>query len=255
MPERDSVTTYPPLNTLKYVAEDIWMVDGPAIRFGMPWPKAPFPTRMTAIRLSSGDLFVHSPTSLTPTLRGEIEAAGRVRFIIGPNRVHYWWISEWKAAFPEAEVYLAPGIREQARGRIDFDYRPLEAASGYSWDAEIATLPIRGSHMTEVEFLHRASRTLILTDLIANFEPQKTSWLFMRALIWIGGISPPHGGISRDLRMNFIWRHRRELRAAVETMLDWAPERIVFAHGRWFPKNGGEELRRAFSWLLRSPRT
>ena len=30
--------TYEPLNTLKPVAEDIWIVDGPAIRFyGMPF--------------------------------------------------------------------------------------------------------------------------------------------------------------------------------------------------------------------------
>ena len=46
-------------------------------------------------------------------------------------------------------------------------------ADGYPWDAEIATLPIVGGYMTEVEFFHRESRTLILTDLIENFEPEK----------------------------------------------------------------------------------
>ena len=49
--------TYPPLNTLKDIADNVWIVDGPAIRFGMPWPKFPFPTRMTVIRLASGELF------------------------------------------------------------------------------------------------------------------------------------------------------------------------------------------------------
>ncbi len=246
---KDERVTYPPLCTLKPVADDVWVVDGPAVRFGMPWPKVPFPTRMTVIRLRSGELLLHSPTSLTPGLRTELEGVGRVRFLIGPNRVHYWWIPDWKRAFPDAEAYLAPRIREQAKDRIDFDGLPLEATSGYPWDDEVATLPIPGSHMTEVVFFHRPSRTLILTDLITNFEPGKASWWFLRVLSWVGGISPPHGGIARDLRANFTRHHRRELRAAVETLLEWNPERIVFAHGRWFAEHGAEELRRAFAWL------
>ncbi len=246
----DTLATYPPLDTLKRVAGNLWIVDGPVIRFGLPWPKFPFATRMTVVRLSPGDLFVHSPTPLTPPLRAEIEREGRVRYIVGPNRIHYWWIPEWKAAFPDADVYLAPRIREQARGRIAFDSLPLQAAGGYPWDAEIATLPVVGSYMTEVEFFHRASRTLILTDLIENFEPEKVGSLFLRLLTWIGGVSPPHGGLARDLRLSFTWRHKRELRAAVETMIGWNPEHIIIAHGRWHEANGAAELRRAFAWLL-----
>ena len=246
----DALATYPPPNTLKRVADNVWIADGPVIRFGIPWPKYPFPTRMTAIRLGSGDLFIHSPTPLTLSLRSKIEREGRVRFIVGPNRIHHWWIPEWKAAFPNADVYLAPRIREQAKGRIDFDSLPLDRASGYPWDGEIATLPIVGSYMTEVEFFHRASGTLILTDLIENFEPDKVSGFFMWLLMWIGGVTPPHGGLPRDLRLTFTWRHKRELRAAVETMLAWNPQRIIFAHGRWHERDGAAELRRAFAWLL-----
>ena len=195
--------TYPPLNTLKDIADNVWIVDGPAIRFGMPWPKFPFPTRMTVIRLASGELFIHSPTPLTPSLKGEIDRKGKVRFIVGPNRIHYWWIPEWKAAYPDAVVYLAPQIKEQAKGHIDFDSQPLKAVSGYPWDGEIATLPIVGGHMTEFAFFHRASRTLVLTDLISNFEPEKVSLMFLRLLTWVSGISPPYGGMGRDIRLSF----------------------------------------------------
>ena len=243
--------TYPPISTLKSVADSVWIVDGPVLRFGMPWPKFPFPTRMTVVRLTSGELFVHSPTPLTPSLREEVEHNGKVRFIIGPNRVHYWWIPEWTAAFPDASVYLAPRIREQAKGRIAFEGLPLTAASGYPWDAEIATLPIVGSYLTEIEFFHRASRTLILTDLIENFEPEKVGSLFLLLLTRLGGVSPPYGGLARDLRLNFTWRHKNELRAAVKTMLAWNPERVIFAHGRWYDANGAAALRRAFRWTLK----
>jgi hypothetical protein len=59
-------------------------------------------------------LLVHSPTRLTPELRRCVEGLGRPRWIIGPNRIHYWWIQDWHNAFTDTEVYLAPRIREQA---------------------------------------------------------------------------------------------------------------------------------------------
>src|SRR3546814_16073123 len=105
--------------------------------------------------------------------REEIAALGTPRWIIGPNRIHYWWIPEWKRAFPDAGAWLAPRIREQAGARIDFDAHPLDAGSGYPWDGAISTLPVAGSFMTEVELFHNASRTLLLTDFIGNFEPGK----------------------------------------------------------------------------------
>jgi hypothetical protein len=58
-------------------------------------------------------------------------------------------------------------------------------------------------------------------------------------------------GVTRDVRLTFTWRHKRELCAAVETMLGCNPERIIFAHGRWHQSNRREELQRAFAWLLK----
>lgn len=239
--------TYPPLDTLKPVADDLWIVDGPLIRFGMPWPKLSFPTRMTLVRLSGGDLFVHSPTRLTPALRAEVEQAGRPRFIIGPNRIHYWWIPDWHAAFPKADIYLAPRIREQAGRHIGFECRDLDRDSAYPWDAELATLRIAGSYMTEVEFFHRPSRTLILTDLIENFEADRIGSRLMRWLTRLGGVRDPDGGMPRDMRLTY---DRTRLREAVERMIAWAPERVIIAHGKWYRKNGAAELRRAFRRLL-----
>jgi hypothetical protein len=238
---------YPPINTAKRVADDVWIVDGPLIRFGMPWPKMPFPTRMTLVRLG-GRLLVHSPTPLTPSLKEEVEKLGRPSWIVGPNRIHYWWVPEWHAAFPDAEIYLAPRIREQAGDHIDFAARELTSGSGYPWDEDIDTLPIAGSYMTEVEFFHRASRTLILTDLIENFEPEKLP-LIARWLTKLGGAQHADGQMPRDMRLTY--KDKAALRNAVETMIGWNPERVIPAHGRWYEANGAAELRRAFRWLLR----
>lgn len=240
--------TYAPINTLKRVCDDVWIVDGPVIRFGMPWPKMPFPTRMTIIRTADDALLVHSPTVLVPSLAAEVESIGTPRWIIGPNRIHYWWIPDWKAAYGAADVYLAPRVVEQARGRIDFQVSALDRDGGYPWSSEIETLPVTGSFMTEVEFFHRASRTLVLTDFIESFEAQKLSPL-VRLVARLGGVLHPDGQMPRDMRLTFS-KHQAALRAAVEKMIAWDPERIIFAHGKWYERNGAEELRRAFRWLV-----
>ena len=59
---QDGYRTYDPLGVLKPVAENIWIVDGPEIRFRYALLRIPFPTRMTVVRLPDGGLWLHSPT-------------------------------------------------------------------------------------------------------------------------------------------------------------------------------------------------
>src|SRR5262249_50918630 len=162
-----------PLNTLKPVAENIWIADGTVIRFGPPLLKIPFSTRMTVIRLRNRALLVHSPINLSSSLKAEIDALGQPCLIVAPNRLHSWCLPEWRQAFGNAKIFIAPKVRDQAGDRIAFECREIDRDSGYPWDEEIATLPVPGSYMTEVEFFHRATRTLVLTDLIENFEARK----------------------------------------------------------------------------------
>ncbi|MEX0956284.1 MAG: DUF4336 domain-containing protein [Rhizobiaceae bacterium] len=240
--------TYEPVNTLKPVAEDIWIVDGPVIRFGMPWPKMPFPTRMTIIRLKNGDLLLHSPTTADEGLIREVKALGAPRHLIAPNRIHYWWIPDWHATFPDAEVWLAPRVRQQAGGRISFETSELAGRGNYPWEGEVDTLTVEGGYMTEIVFFHRASRTLVLTDMIENFEPRKVGPL-MRVVAWLGGVLAPDGQMPRDMRLTYR-SNRAGMKEAVERMIGWDPEHVIIAHGKWFRQNGAAELRRAFRWLL-----
>ena len=245
--ESDSLATYPPLNTLKRVAEDIWIVDGPVIRFGPPLLKMPFSTRMTIIRIG-GDLLIHSPTPLTAELKTEVEGIGRRAGSSGRTESTTGGFRIGMRLFPTPRFISRRASGEQAGTRIDFDCQTLDRDRGYPWDAEVATLPVEGSYMTEVVFFHRASRTLVLTDLIENFEPRKLNSFLMRVLTWLGGVQDPDGAMPRDMRMSY--RDKRRLRGAVETMIGWNPERIILAHGRWYDRNGAAELRRAFRWLL-----
>ncbi len=238
---------YAPLNTLKSVGDRIWVVDGPSIRFyGVP-----FSTRMTVVRLQNGDVWLHSPTKICDALKAEITALGPVRHLIAPNWIHYAYISEWQKTFPKAHAYGAPGIVARAKKHgmsIRFD-QDLTQTAPDAWARQIKQMIVEGSKIhREAVFFHDASRTLILTDLIENFEPRNLSWP-LRILTRLGGIQDPDGQMPRDMRMTFSKGHRK-LRTAVEQMIEWGPERIILAHGRWYDRDAVTELKRAFRWVL-----
>lgn len=242
------MTGYEPLNTLKPVAPDIWVVDGPMIRFyGLA-----FSTRATVIRLKTGDLWVHSPTKLETGLIAELNALGPVRHLIAPNWIHYAYVAEWQKQFSDTISWAAPGVKERAASKnmhVQFDHDLGETAD-VPWRGEIDQQIVHGSKVhREAVFFHRPSSTMILTDLIENFEAKNLTW-WMRILMRWGRILDPDGQMPRDMRMTFRLGHA-ELRKAVNQMIDWAPERVIVAHGRWYDTDGVAEIRRAFRFVLR----
>jgi hypothetical protein len=245
------VKLYEPINTLKLVHEDIWIVDGPIVGMAMYGLSIPFPTRMTVVRLQSGELWCHSPTQLTPELRLELDTLGPVRHLVSPNKIHYAFIAAWTRAYPNALAWASPGVRERAtQQKIDviFD-RDLDNGPPPQWENEIDQFIFRGSRfMEEVVFFHCRSSTLILADLIENFEQDKVA----KKLSWplkLAGSCDPDGKAPLDLRLTF-WGHKDEARLSLERMLSWNPETVILAHGRWYRNNGTAELRRAFRWLI-----
>ncbi len=236
--------TYPPLFTLKPVAEGIWVVDGEEIDFY----RMPFPTRMTVVRLASGEMWLHSPVAFRGTLLDALQERGAVRHLIAPNWIHYAYVQDWSDALPAATVHAAPGVatRAQERGlRLRVDHLLTDEAPA-AWSAEFDQMVVPGSRIhREVVFFHRPSRTLILTDLIENFEPPKLPW-HLRLFTRVAGNQDPDGSMPRDMRLTF---DREALRGAVRRMIGWGPERVILSHGRWYRRNGTEELRRAFAWL------
>ncbi|MBZ9672797.1 DUF4336 domain-containing protein [Mesorhizobium sp. ES1-3] len=245
--EHNWLDPYAPIDVLKPAAADVWIVDGPEIEFGLGWLKVPFTTRMTVVRLRGGDLVLHSPVRHTAALQTAVEALGPIRYLIAPNSLHYWWLPDWKARLPGATVLAVPGLQKGAKRRVVVDME----LTGHDtpWPEEIDMLIVSGDVLTEAVFFHRASRTLILTDLIENFEPKRIHGWFYRVLMKIGGVIDPDGKAPFDMRLSFF-RHQKPLRSAVRRMINWQPERVIISHGRWYEADGVKELKRAFRWVL-----
>jgi Domain of unknown function (DUF4336) len=168
---------YEPINVYKPVAPNIGIVDGPFeyLTVGGARLPLPFTTRMTVVRLSNGDLFLHSPIKFDGRLANELLGLGAIRHLVSPNQFHYAHIGEWAKAFPNAISWASPRVRERARARhVDVDFaRELEASPPEEWRREIDQMLFPGGYFKEFIFFHKASKTLILADTIINIELDK----------------------------------------------------------------------------------
>jgi hypothetical protein len=228
---------------LHQVAEDLWTYEGSRVSFyGFP-----FPTRMSVVRLSSNRLWIHSPEKLNDALREELSMLGRVAYLVSPNKLHHLFLDAWLDAYPEAKSYAAPGLVKK-RPDLRFDAELSERAEDI-WAAEIEQTLFRGSPlMEEAVFFHKASRTLILTDLIENFDPDSLN-RWQRVLAHWAGILAPKGKTPLDWRLSFRLRGRVKAREALELMISWQPENILLSHGHCIFGGGVSFLVDSFSWL------
>jgi hypothetical protein len=71
----------------------------------------------------------------------------------------------------------------------------------------------------------------------------------MRTFARLTGVLAPDGKAPIYLRL-IIRTKRQEAAQAASRMLAWAPERVIFAHGRWFERDGTAALRRSLAWLI-----
>ena len=235
-----TATGYEPLDTLKPVAERLWLIDGPAIRYG----PVPYSTRATVVQLDNGDLWVHSPTALTDGLRAELDATGPVRHLVAPNHAHIANMPEWRAAWPEATVWAAPGAGPEDAQELQTDQ--AEAP----WAGQIDQIVVHaGPRLREAAFFHRASRTLILTDLIEAHETRfHKPWI--RPLIWLAGTDDHAAHMRPRYRWSLRARDKEQLADDIEVLIGWGPARVILAHGRWYRENGRAVLEHAFRKVL-----
>jgi len=226
---------------LRALSTDIWVAERPQRFYGLE-----VGTRMTVIRLRDGSLLLHSPVRIDPDLGRALDAIGRVRFVVAPNRVHHLYAGRVAAAYPDARLWVAPGL-ERKRPDLVFagilgDDAPPE------WRHEVDQTFFRGRpYENEVVFLHRASRTLVMCDLAFNFGPRAATAtrLLMTLLRSYGRFGPS----ALD---PLLIRDRAAARASLQRILAWDFDRVVVAHGEVLETGGHEALRCGYAWLLDS---
>jgi hypothetical protein len=227
------------VDALRPLCPDLWVAERPFRAL----PFLDIGTRMSVVRLPDGGLILHSPVEADEATRKAVDGLGPVRAIACPNKVHHLFAAGWKLAHPGARLLAAPGLPEKRRdlafdGLLGDDPDP-------TWGDAIATIHVRGIPiLEEVAFLHRASRTLLLTDLA--FHPTAASWPGLRR--WTR-LTRVRDGFGPNAIVRFGIRDRAALRASLDRVLAWDFDRVPVTHGEVLERGGRDALRRAWEWL------
>lgn len=223
---------------LEQLAPDLWVVRRP---LPLRWI-GDIGARMTVIDLG-GELLLHSPVPLDERLQLELEDAGEVRWIVAPSKVHHLYVGDYVEAYPKAVLCGVPGLPEK---RPDLAFDEILVDDGLpDWAGRLRVHMLRGApQMNEVVFLHRATHTLIVCDLVFNVrsEVRNEARLF-HSLVGATDRFGPH----RMVR--WFLRDRAAAARSLSEILEWSFERVIVSHGEVLETGGREAMRQAFRFL------
>ncbi|MBB5351576.1 hypothetical protein HNR46_001813 [Haloferula luteola] len=199
---------------------------------------------VTAIRLSDGDVLVHSTAPFTSTQVAEIRALGPVRWLTDPMIDHDTYSREGIAALPEAEYLAPPGLGKD----WEAPPRPLLPAP-LAWEGELEVLPLEGAPgFSEHVFYHHQSRALIVCDLLMNFSPRRPIW--QRWLLGAFLIPALNPGVSRRLKGAIT--DPAAFKHSLRRIMDWDFQAILVGHGEPLLQDAKSRAAAAFrsaGWL------
>ncbi|MDJ0849564.1 MAG: DUF4336 domain-containing protein [Myxococcota bacterium] len=226
------------LKSGRELEEGLWVFDRPLSVLGIE-----IGARMTAVRLTDGGLWLHSPVKLDAETRSDLETLGPVRFVVAPNKVHHLFVAPYAEAFPDAELWAAPGLPEKKK-QLRFDH-VLGDDPPDAWAGEIDQLLFAGvPTMNECVFLHRRTRTLIVADLAMNFTGGES--LMTRLSLRLMGL---HQGFGTSRMVKRLVRDREAARTSLEQLLAWDFDRVIVTHGIVLQRSGRRLMRETWSWL------
>ena len=187
--------------------------------------------RMTVARLANGGLWVHSPTALSTDLQRDVEALGPVTALVAPSNGHNRWLQEWARAYPNATPYVARGIPQKLPRLAVF--RLIDEHAAALWSDDLDCLVMEGVPLfDECVFLHRPSRSLIVTDLVQNHRGQEHTGI---ARIISKLVMEPMGFkdicTAPPLRFKFVVKDRPAFLAFLDKVQAWDFDRIIVTHG------------------------
>lgn len=217
---------------MRQIADNLWLLQYPLSVLGTQHGR-----NVTVIRLRSGRLVVHSMAPFSEEDVAAIRQRGEPGWLVEAMLLHDTYAKEGRQAFPGVPFLGPPGF-----GRVvGFPVQPLLPAPE-EWAGNVEVLPIHGApKLMEHALLHIPSRTLIVADLVFNFDPQERGWdrFFHR---YIAGFRQ-YPGMSRIFRLCIS--DREAFRASISSLLAHDFDRVIVGHGRVIERDGRPLLRRA----------
>lgn len=200
------------------IADNLWMLRYPLKLVGCSLGR-----NVTVIRLSTGQLVVHSTAPFTQEDISRILSWGEPAWLVDSTNFHDTCADLGRAAFPDIP-YLIPSGFPKATGRLEHSILPCPE----EWGDELQVVELAGMpKLNEHVFFHAPSRTLILSDLLFNLGEDAGKWttFFFRVVSGMSGY-PNQSRLFRSMI-----RDPDAFRRTLDIMMEWDFERVIVAHG------------------------
>ena len=233
------------IGVLIEVAPELWTTEQMITLPG--WVK--MPVRMTVARLPRGGLVVHSPLALTDDLLRSVARIDKVEHLLAPSCLHHRFAGEWLRRFAGAPLWGAPGLSKQ---RKDLAFAGVLSGSGDTpWSSVLDQMLIEGAPgLNELVFLHRSSRSLLVSDLLFNIR--RPANFPARIVLTLMGT---RGRLAMSRAWHRFTKDREALRASIEKLLAWDFERILPGHGAIYEHpQARKHAQAALAWALETKR-
>ena len=222
---------------LKRIDEGLWVAEGDNFLGMGAW----FPVRSVIARVGDG-LWIHSPIDLS-AVADAIDALGPVRWIVNPNGFHSKYAAAAVARWPDAQLLSSSAhhlLGTKLPPSIDLDPDPPAAWADVFDHHLIGGCP----KVAETVFLHRASRSLIVTDLLFNIHESK-AWAMPWVLRMAGAWKRP----AQSRLWRLFTKDRAAAAASVQQILAWDVDRVIMAHGDVLEGDVRSQLAEALRWM------
>lgn len=205
------------------------------------------PARMSALPLAAGRLALISPVPIDDAIAAQIAALGEVAYLIAPNLLHHMYLADAQRRYPHARV-LAPAALRSKRPDLRIDMALEESLPDELTHAVDVRLVAGAPALDEFVFFHRATRTLVVTDLVFNIREPR-GW-FAHLLFFLAGTRKRFAA-SRAIR--FMIKDRTRAAASLHEILALPFETLVMAHGSIVQTEARARLSQALAWLSPAP--
>lgn len=200
-------------------------------------PLMSLPVRSICIPTQRGNILISPGSKLTTEQLGSLD---NVTDLVAPNLWHCGGISQAQKIFPDVRIWGAPSA-----SKLKPEIHWTNELSKAEWDLEdeISLIPIQGMpQYQEFSFVHKASKTLIVTDLAFNIKNPKGlgSWIILNMFGTYDRFA-----VSR-LYINSV-RDKKAFTQSIQEIFTHDFERIVVSHGEPIETNGKALLKTALA--------
>jgi hypothetical protein len=206
------------------IAQGVAVMQYPLRAFGIDFHRC-----VTLLRLTDGRVVIHSSAPFTAEDVEAIRLLGKPSWQVEATLMHDTFARAAHTVFPDIP-YLAPDGFAKLSGVPTQPLNPLPP----EWAGEIEVLRVEGLRkINEHAFFHRASRTLVLADLLFHFPADARGWsrFFAQRIMRL----PRLFGISAFFRL--MIRDQEAFARSLKKVLEWDFEQIVVGHGEPMQEN------------------